>query len=62
MFLGVTEPLTDGMVFPITLVFENAGDIVVEVTVDNTRMATDTMDDGAMDHDTMHGDTEPATE
>ncbi len=74
MFLGVTEPLSDGQVFPVTLVFENAGDIVVEVTVDNGRMTTDTMDHGAMDHDSMdhdsmdhdamHGDTEtePASE
>jgi copper(I)-binding protein len=76
MFLGVSEPLTDGQVFPITLVFENAGEVVVEVTVDNARIATDAMDHGTMDHgemdhgemdhdmdhDAMHDEAAPASE
>lgn len=38
MFLGLREPLTNGKQFPLTLVFERAGEITVDVPVDLTRM------------------------
>ena len=37
MFMGLTQGLTDGMRVPLTLVFENAGEITVQVPVDNAR-------------------------
>lgn len=33
MFMGLTAPLKEGDSFPLTLTFENAGDITVEVVV-----------------------------
>lgn len=33
MFMGVTEELTDGDTFPLTLVFEKAGEVTFDVTV-----------------------------
>jgi len=59
MFLGLKAPLEDGTVIPLTLVFEKAGEVVVDVTVDLVRMTSDmdAMDHDAMDHDAMdHGD------
>jgi copper(I)-binding protein len=53
MFMGVTEPLVDGQVIPVTLVFETAGEVVVDVTVDMDRAAADAMDHGSMDHGEM---------
>jgi copper(I)-binding protein len=52
MFMGVTAPLEDGQTFPLTLVFENAGKVVVDVTVDLDRMTEDSMDHDHMDHGT----------
>jgi hypothetical protein len=37
MLMGVPTPLKDGDTFPLTLVFEQAGDVTVDVTVDNAR-------------------------
>lgn len=37
MLLGLTRDLANGDSFPLTLVFENAGEVVVDVTVDNDR-------------------------
>ncbi len=37
MFLGLKQPLNDGDIIPLTLSFENAGDVVVDVPVDLTR-------------------------
>lgn len=37
MFLGLIQPLSDGDIIPLTLTFENAGDVVIEVPVDLTR-------------------------
>lgn len=55
MFMGLTTRFEDGMTFPLTLVFEKAGDVVVEVVVDLERQ--DAMDHGSMDHSTMsHSD------
>jgi copper(I)-binding protein len=50
MFMGVTAPIEDGAVVPITLIFETAGEFVVEAIVDLDRMAGDAMDHGDMDH------------
>jgi copper(I)-binding protein len=38
MFMGLKVPLVDGESFPLTLVFEQSGEIVVNVTVDLDRM------------------------
>lgn len=38
MLLGLNAPLPDGASFPLTLTFEKAGTITVEVPVDSTRM------------------------
>ncbi|MCR9088444.1 MAG: copper chaperone PCu(A)C [Rhodobacteraceae bacterium] len=37
MLMGLTESLDDGESFPLTLVFEQAGEIVIDVPVDLTR-------------------------
>lgn len=56
MFLGLTAPLEDGQVIPVTLVFETAGDVVVDVTVDLDRAGGAAMDHGDHgSHDTGHG-------
>lgn len=39
MFMGLTEPLEQGDVISVTLTFEQAGDVVLEIPVDNTRKA-----------------------
>lgn len=38
MLMGLRAPLVDGESFPLTLVFEQAGEIVVDVTIDQSRM------------------------
>jgi hypothetical protein len=38
MLLGLTRPLTDGDTVTLTLVFEQSGELTVEVPVDNARM------------------------
>jgi copper(I)-binding protein len=52
MLMGLTRELKDGDTFPLTLVFENAPEMVVEVTVDNAHKpaapATGAME--GMDH------------
>ncbi len=58
MFIGLKAPLEDGAVFPLTLVFEKAGEVVVDVSVDLVRMTEDmgAMEHGAMEHGAMdHG-------
>ena len=37
MLMGVAQELVDGGTVPLTLVFEVAGEIVIEVPVDNSR-------------------------
>lgn len=49
MFMGLTAPLEEGESFPLTLTFENAGDITVEVVVQKAGAM------GAM-HGQGHGD------
>ncbi len=39
MLLGLTGPLKDGDSFPLTLTFEKAGDVTIEVVVDSARDA-----------------------
>jgi copper(I)-binding protein len=46
MFLGLNQPLADGDIVSLTLTFETAGDVVVEVPVDLTRKP----DHGKMKH------------
>lgn len=54
MFLGLNSVPVQGDVVELTLTFEKAGDIVVEVPVDNDR--TPEMGKGMMDHSKMgHG-------
>jgi len=46
MFMGLHQPLKEGEMFPLTLTFEKAGEVTVEVMV---------MGAGAMGHGSMHG-------
>lgn len=59
MFMGLTESFDQGKVIPVTLVFEKAGEVTVEVPVDLERqdaMDHGKMDHGKMDHGSGHGD------
>ncbi len=38
MFLGIKEPFVDGEAIPVTLVFERAGEVQVEIPVDLSRI------------------------
>lgn len=38
MFMGITEPFEDGGTLPLLLTFETAGEIAVEVPVDQSRL------------------------
>ena len=51
MLMGLTRDLKDGDTFPLTLTFEQAGQITVEAVVDNARKPGE----GMMDH-SGHGD------
>ncbi len=59
MFMGLAAPWADGDVIPLTLVFEQAGEIALEITVDLDRLGGDGghgMQDGdAMHHGDGHG-------
>jgi periplasmic copper chaperone A len=52
MLMGLTRPLADGDVIALTLTFEQAGDVVIEVPIDNARKPGA----GGHDHDAMHHD------
>jgi hypothetical protein len=52
MFLGLTERLADGDVLSVTLTFERAGEVTVDVPVDNARESSPAAD--GMTHG--HGD------
>lgn len=58
MLMGLTAPLEQGDMITLTLTFEKAGDVVVEVPVDlNRKPAHGEMDHGKMDHGKMkHSD------
>ncbi|MGH1457745.1 MAG: copper chaperone PCu(A)C [Paracoccaceae bacterium] len=53
MFLGLTAPMVQGEMIPITLVFEKAGEVAVEVPVDLERKPMHGMQHGKMDHSKM---------
>ncbi len=54
MFIGLTGPLEEGTSFPLTLTFENAGAVEVEVPIRDVRAGADM--GGHNDHGTMnHG-------
>lgn len=50
MLMGLKSALKDGDVIPLTLIFEHAGEVQVEVPVDNARKPAAK---GAMNHDAM---------
>ncbi len=50
MLLGLTRPLAQGDTLALTLTFENAGDVTVDVPVDNGRKPSAAMGHGTMDH------------
>ncbi len=49
MFMGLNGALEDGTTVPVTLVFENAGEVMIDVPVDLTRMP-DMQGHGHMTH------------
>jgi len=57
MLMGLKQPLKQGETFPLTLTFEKAGDIQVNVKIEGAgAMGADAMDHGpmqGMDHDRM---------
>ncbi|MDC0738144.1 copper chaperone PCu(A)C [Cognatishimia sp. SS12] len=55
MFMGLTRSLTEGDTVPLVLVFEHAGEITIEVPVDNSR-AAGAMTQGGHDHSGGQGD------
>lgn len=56
MFLGLTESWDDGDIVPLTLVFEKAGEITIEVPVDLDRMDGEEPGGASgMDHGAGHG-------
>lgn len=56
MFMGLTEPLAQGDMVPLTLVFEKAGEVVIEVPVDLERTGAHGDHSGHGDHGTDHSD------
>lgn len=57
MFMGLPKGFEDGETVSIVLHFEQAGDVAVDIPVDNTRDAGEEMDHSKMDHGDMdHGD------
>ncbi len=52
MFMGLNAPFEQDQTVAITLVFEHAGEVVVEIPVDQDRTE---MDHGDMDHGDMDG-------
>lgn len=53
MMMGLTAPFVQGETITLTLTFEQAGEMLLEVPIDNERMDNMTMDD--MDHGAMDG-------
>ncbi len=54
MLMGLTAPLEDGDTIPLTLTFEKAGEVTVEVKIDQTRKPE--AHGGHGDHGAAHGD------
>ena len=58
MLIGLKKPLQEGGSFPLTLTFEKAGTVDVEVAVEGVgSMGPQGMSQGTMDHSTMNGGT-----
>ncbi|WP_324755076.1 copper chaperone PCu(A)C [Roseovarius sp. Pro17] len=55
MFMGLTAPLAQGDTVPVTLSFEKAGNVTIDVTVDLERLPGEAMTHD-MDHDMDHED------
>ncbi|MCY0094237.1 copper chaperone PCu(A)C [Hoeflea ulvae] len=56
MFIGLEQQLTKGEKYPVTLVFEKAGSVDVEFSVETVQQMNKAMDHGKMDHSEMkHG-------
>ena len=53
MFMGLTQSLEQGETISVTLTFEKAGDMVVEIPVDSERQAEHGMQHGEMNHGEM---------
>ena len=53
MMMGVHEPLKQGDVIAVTLVFDDGDTLDVEIPVDNERQDMPGMDHGKMNHGTM---------
>lgn len=53
MFMGLVEPFEQDKTIPVTLIFEQAGEVVVEIPVDLDRQ--DSTGHGTMNHDGGHG-------
>lgn len=59
MFLGITDPFEQGEVLDVTLVFEHAGEVLVQIPVDLNRKPSH----GKMGHGKMnHGKNAPKTD
>ena len=50
MFMGLTQSFTQGETISVTLTFENAGAVVVEIPIDNERKANHGMDHSGHKH------------
>ena len=55
MFMGLKEPMSEGKTFPVTLIFQKAGEVEVMVSVKKAG-AMGGMKHGKMDHDKMSKD------
>jgi len=55
MMMGLTRPFLQGEVITLTLIFEHAGEITIDVPIDNERQENTEMDHSSMDHSTMDG-------
>ncbi len=53
MLMGLTRPFIQAEVITMTLIFEHAGEITIEVPIDNERQGN--MDHSGMDHSDMNG-------
>lgn len=53
MLMGLTRKLADGDVITLTLTFEHAGDVIVEIPVDNARKPAPMAAKNGMNHGTM---------
>jgi len=53
MMMGLTRPFIQDEVITLTLIFENAGEITIEVPIDNERQGNMKMDHSSMDHSAM---------